>query len=288
MKRLGAILALLAIAIFVAADSAQACRGWRSRRCCRPCVQQCAPSYCQPTYCQPTYCQPSYGTSYAPACGPEGCSVPAASYPAAQYPAGDVQPAHTDWAPPPPAPYEGATDDVPAPPATPDDDLPTREDFPAPEEEEMTEEGDDAPADEDAPAEDDAPADDDDAPADDDDDAPAPAPAADPDEDADDVPPAEDEAPVPPEDDTSTAASAATDTALATSAVAEEPLWRMWTDATGKHQTKAVLVAVNLAAGKVSLRKENGVRIGVPLEKLSPTDREFVRALAPALADVSR
>lgn len=72
------------------------------------------------------------------------------------------------------------------------------------------------------------------------------------------------------------------------SAEVDQTDWRTWTDATGRHQTRAVLVSVDLSAGKVSLRKENGKRIGVPLDRLSTADQEFIRTLSPAVASATR
>ncbi len=295
MRRLGFVLALLAIVVFVAADSVAGCRrGRRSRRCCQPCVQQCCPTTSKPVCssgCTPAYssvnCAVPSANYPAVVCPPAAHAEPAyptGSYPADSYEGHGASPVEGNWAPAPTKVIEDGTEAAPVPPATPDDDLPESEGFPAPEEEMTDEEGDkpetDEPAPEDDAPEDDAPKDDapkDDAPKDDapKDDAPK-----------DDAPeePAEDAAP--PADARSGDTSEEVATAVAEASL--EPQWRMWTDASGKHQTKAVLISVNLATGKVSLRKENGVRIGVPLEKLSAADRDFINTLSPAVARVAR
>ena len=62
------------------------------------------------------------------------------------------------------------------------------------------------------------------------------------------------------------AASAAADTGVS-------PV-RTWSDATGKFRVEARFVGLD--AGKVILQKADGNRIAVPLERLSPADRQFV------------
>ena len=52
--------------------------------------------------------------------------------------------------------------------------------------------------------------------------------------------------------------------------------YRIWTDATGKHRTTAVLVG--LEDGQVRLRKEDGTNITVPLDRLSEVDREYIES----------
>jgi hypothetical protein len=50
---------------------------------------------------------------------------------------------------------------------------------------------------------------------------------------------------------------------------------RTWTDVTGRFKVEAELVKVE--NGQVTLRRANGDRTTLPLEKLSPADQEFVR-----------
>jgi hypothetical protein len=50
---------------------------------------------------------------------------------------------------------------------------------------------------------------------------------------------------------------------------------RTWTDLTGKFSVEAVLIGVK--KGKVALRKSDGSRVILPIDKLSAADREFVR-----------
>lgn len=56
---------------------------------------------------------------------------------------------------------------------------------------------------------------------------------------------------------------------------------RLWTDSTGKYQVSATYVGV--ADGQVTLRKENGQTVAVPLERLSRADQEFVQSAASAI-----
>ncbi len=51
---------------------------------------------------------------------------------------------------------------------------------------------------------------------------------------------------------------------------------REWSDATGKFKVQGNFVKVE--EGKVVLRKADGSTVSVPLEKLSPADREFIKA----------
>lgn len=58
---------------------------------------------------------------------------------------------------------------------------------------------------------------------------------------------------------------------------------RTWTDDTGKFRIEADFVGVR--GGKVLLKKQNGITIGVPINRLSVADRRFLQALntpAPA------
>lgn len=50
---------------------------------------------------------------------------------------------------------------------------------------------------------------------------------------------------------------------------------RMWTDTTGKFTVRAVFVG--MISGTVSLRKEDGTILKVPLDKLCEEDRKFVK-----------
>ena len=52
---------------------------------------------------------------------------------------------------------------------------------------------------------------------------------------------------------------------------------RTWADATGKHEIEASLVSVN--GDTVRLRKTDGTIAEVPLERLSPDDREYIKSL---------
>ena len=56
---------------------------------------------------------------------------------------------------------------------------------------------------------------------------------------------------------------------------------RTWTDSTGAFQVEAELVGVE--NGVVTLRKEDGKVIAVPLDRLSATDRKFLAQRRPAL-----
>jgi len=51
--------------------------------------------------------------------------------------------------------------------------------------------------------------------------------------------------------------------------------YRIWTDATSKYKTVAALVDV--ADGNARLKKRDGRVVAVPLERLSPVDREYVK-----------
>jgi len=53
---------------------------------------------------------------------------------------------------------------------------------------------------------------------------------------------------------------------------------RTWTDITGKYKVEAEIVSVQ--NGQVTLRKANGDRTTLPVEKLSEADREFVRQIS--------
>ncbi|MBC8355353.1 MAG: PQQ-binding-like beta-propeller repeat protein [Planctomycetes bacterium] len=66
---------------------------------------------------------------------------------------------------------------------------------------------------------------------------------------------------------------------LATVATAEETI-RTWTDSTGKHKTRAAFVA--LEGEQITLRRENGETIKLPLERLSNADQAFARRTARA------
>jgi hypothetical protein len=50
---------------------------------------------------------------------------------------------------------------------------------------------------------------------------------------------------------------------------------RTWTDVTGKYKVEAELVKIE--NGQVTLRKANGDRTTLPVDKLSEADREFLR-----------
>ena len=50
---------------------------------------------------------------------------------------------------------------------------------------------------------------------------------------------------------------------------------RKWTDNTGNFQVRGTLVVV--ADGKVTLRKEDGSEVVVPLARLSAEDRDFLK-----------
>lgn len=60
--------------------------------------------------------------------------------------------------------------------------------------------------------------------------------------------------------------------ALLALAAAQE--FRTWTDSTGKHRIKAKFVGVS--DGKVTLEREDGKQMTIPLEKLSPADQKHV------------
>ena len=59
---------------------------------------------------------------------------------------------------------------------------------------------------------------------------------------------------------------------------------RTWSDANGKHQTIAELL--NYDAESVTLKKQNGVTIQVPLSQLSPDDVLFIQKLLKPLTSV--
>ena len=54
--------------------------------------------------------------------------------------------------------------------------------------------------------------------------------------------------------------------------------FRTWTDLTGKFSIDAVLIGIK--EGKVALRKLNGSRVVLSLDKLSEADQEFIRDTA--------
>ncbi|NLX95604.1 MAG: hypothetical protein GXY83_05460 [Rhodopirellula sp.] len=56
--------------------------------------------------------------------------------------------------------------------------------------------------------------------------------------------------------------------------VADSP--RVWTDATGQHKTRAVLIETD--GVQVRLKKDDGTEVTVPLNKLSDADRQYVRS----------
>lgn len=60
----------------------------------------------------------------------------------------------------------------------------------------------------------------------------------------------------------------------------EKEKLRTWTDSTGNHTVEAKFV--EFKDGKVSLEKEDGTAIAVPVEKLSEADQRFVRIRAKA------
>ena len=53
------------------------------------------------------------------------------------------------------------------------------------------------------------------------------------------------------------------------------PEQRKWADSTGSFSVTAMFV--HLADGKVTLRKDDGTELAVPLAKLSKSDQEYVR-----------
>lgn len=53
----------------------------------------------------------------------------------------------------------------------------------------------------------------------------------------------------------------------------DEPEFRTWIDATGKHRTEAQFIELN--GGKVTLKKRDGKVIAVPIEKLSEKDAKY-------------
>lgn len=54
-----------------------------------------------------------------------------------------------------------------------------------------------------------------------------------------------------------------------------EPKPRFWTDATGRFRVKATLLEVS--GEQVKLKREDGREISVPIDRLSPRDREFLK-----------
>jgi hypothetical protein len=54
---------------------------------------------------------------------------------------------------------------------------------------------------------------------------------------------------------------------------------RMWTDAKGKHQIKAKLIGTK--GDSVVLKREDGEKITIPLEKLSQADQRFIQSTMP-------
>jgi len=57
---------------------------------------------------------------------------------------------------------------------------------------------------------------------------------------------------------------------------ASEPAFRLWTDASGKHSTEAILV--DHEDGNVRLKKKDGSVVTLSIEQLSDADQEFVRS----------
>jgi len=70
-------------------------------------------------------------------------------------------------------------------------------------------------------------------------------------------------------------------TCLATGVAAEEEL-RTWTDVTGAHKTQAAFVA--LEGDQLTLRRENGTIVKVPLDRLSKADQAVARRTARTTA----
>jgi beta-lactamase regulating signal transducer with metallopeptidase domain len=64
---------------------------------------------------------------------------------------------------------------------------------------------------------------------------------------------------------------------------APAPLMRTWREATGTYKVRASLVDV--ADGKVTLKKENGRTVTVPLEKLSKIDQDYAKRHAKSAKD---
>jgi len=55
------------------------------------------------------------------------------------------------------------------------------------------------------------------------------------------------------------------------------PTLRTWRDSTGRHEVKAVFL--KLEDGEVSLRREDGKQITLPLERLSEEDQQYIEEL---------
>ncbi len=69
--------------------------------------------------------------------------------------------------------------------------------------------------------------------------------------------------------------------ALITSITLAHAEFRTWKDASGAHEIKAELVGV--AGGKVTLKRENGTTLVMPLTSLSKEDQTFLNGgKAPA------
>ena len=60
--------------------------------------------------------------------------------------------------------------------------------------------------------------------------------------------------------------------------VLDQPQLRTWTDRTGTHRTEAIFI--ELKDGKVTLRKDDGTTINVPLESLSDIDQQYLEQRA--------
>lgn len=60
-------------------------------------------------------------------------------------------------------------------------------------------------------------------------------------------------------------------------AAAQEQEWRTWTNATGKFKVKAKFI--DLSNGKVTLEREDGAQITIPLDKLCKADQETAQEL---------
>lgn len=65
---------------------------------------------------------------------------------------------------------------------------------------------------------------------------------------------------------------------VATFAAEDRPALRNWTDASGRHQTRARFV--DLEDGRVRLQKEDGTEVKVPLSALAAKDQEYVAEVA--------
>ncbi len=64
---------------------------------------------------------------------------------------------------------------------------------------------------------------------------------------------------------------------LATAAAARSEEFRTWTDSTGRFEVQAKFVAVD--GSQVTIARDNGARITLPLEKLSEADQEYIAKL---------